>query len=78
MSSPELKAELHKYIDQLDDRLLNLLHSMIVADLRSGERSFIEQYNKELEEAEARIDTGEFIENGNVKTEISQWLGKGR
>ena len=78
MSSPQLKEELHKYIDQIDDRLLNLLHSMIVADMKSGEQAFIEQYNQELDEAEATIDAGHFLKNDQVKEEMNRWLEKGK
>lgn len=49
MSSAELKAQIHQYIDKVDDRLLNLILAMIEADTGSAGRISIEQYNKELD-----------------------------
>lgn len=38
------------------------------------ERISIEQYNKELEEATARIESGEYISHEDVVKESKSWL----
>jgi predicted transcriptional regulator len=67
MSSVEIKEQLHEYIDKVDDRLLNLILAMIEADYGSDDRISIDQYNKELKEAEAEIDRGEFYTQEEVE-----------
>lgn len=73
MSSAELKAQIHQYIDKVDDRLLNLILAMIEADTGSAGRISIEQYNKELDEAEAEIDKGEFLTQEKVEKMSKEW-----
>ncbi len=36
----------------------------------------IEQYNREIEEAEARIEAGEYVTHEEVKKEMHSWLKK--
>ena len=36
----------------------------------------IEQYNREIEEAEARIEAGEYATHEEVKKEMRSWLKK--
>lgn len=36
----------------------------------------IEQYNRELEEANARIDAGEYVTHGEVKKESKSWVSR--
>jgi hypothetical protein len=38
------------------------------------QRITIEQYNKELEEAEARMDAGEFISHEDAKKQAESWF----
>jgi len=73
MSSAQLKEKLHQYIDQADDRLLNLIHAMLEADINTENRISIEQYNKELDEAEARIDAGEYYTQQEVEEMAKKW-----
>ncbi|MEQ9289819.1 MAG: hypothetical protein RIG77_23020 [Cyclobacteriaceae bacterium] len=73
MSSAELKAQIHQYIDKVDDRLLNLILAMIEADTGSAGRISIEQYNKELDEAEAEIDKGKFFTQEEVEKMSKEW-----
>ena len=76
MSSVELKEQLHHYIDKLDYRLLNLMLAMIESDIGNEGHISIEQYNKELEEADAEIDRGEFITHQQAVNEIGGWREK--
>lgn len=73
MSSAELKAQIHQYIDKVDDRLLNLILAMIEADTGSAGRISIEQYNKELDVAEAEIDKGKFFNQEEVEKMSKEW-----
>jgi hypothetical protein len=68
------KALLIKEIEQLEDiSLLRVLKSMLHYGLKNEGRISIEQYNKELEEADAEIEKGEFIAHEEAMKEIRSW-----
>ncbi len=74
MSTIELKEELQQCIENADGHMLSILHAaMLDADTKSKEKAFIEQYNKELDEADAAIDRGEFITQEELKIEMKKW-----
>ena len=45
MTATDIKKELHKYIDDADDRILKILYGMILADKQSHE---IPHWHKEV------------------------------
>jgi len=61
--SPEAQRQIEGYLDYL------LSKEQKVGD---GHIS-IEQYNKELDEAEAEMDRGEYISHEDLKKEMGQW-----
>jgi predicted transcriptional regulator len=69
----DIKA-LIKEIEQVEDvSLLKALKYMLHYGLKSEGRISIEQYNRELEEAEAEIDRGEFITHEEFKKQMKAW-----
>jgi len=65
MASSAIDKELIRYFTLLDTRQKETLLAMIKSFLKPGsavttERTTIEQYNKELDEAIERINRGEF------------------
>ena len=69
------KAILIKEIEQLEDvSLLRILKSMLHYGLRSEGRIIVEQYNRELEEADAEIEWGEFLTHEEALKEIRSWI----
>jgi len=73
MSTIELKEELQQYIDKADDRLLNIILAILEADSKNDKRVSIEQYNIELDEAEARIEAGEYYTQDEVEEMAQKW-----
>jgi len=61
--SPEAQKQIEGYLDYL------LSKEQKVID----EHISIEQYNKELDEAEAAMDRGEYISHEDFKKEMDQW-----
>lgn len=51
MNAPDIKKELHEYIEDADDRLLNLIYGMILADKQSYD---IPEWHKKI--LEERLD----------------------
>jgi hypothetical protein len=68
------KAILIKEIEQLEDvSLVRILKSMLHYGLRNEGRISVEQYNRELEEADAEIERGEFLTHEEALKEIRSW-----
>lgn len=55
------------------DWLLHTLKIMNINYSTLDKRQLIEEYNLEIEEAEAEIERGEFITAENLKKEASSW-----
>ncbi len=56
-----------------DPSLLRAIKAVLYYGLKNEGRISIEQYNKELDEANARIEAGEFITQEDLEKESSQW-----
>jgi succinate dehydrogenase/fumarate reductase flavoprotein subunit len=56
-----------------DPSLLQAIKAVLYYGLKNEGRISIEQYNKELDEANARIEAGEFITQEDLEKEASQW-----
>lgn len=68
------KAVLIREIEQLEDiSLVRILKSMLHYGLKNEGRISIEQYNKELEEADAEIEKGEFLTHEEALKEVRSW-----
>ena len=72
-----LEQEWHSYFMQLNEAEKKSVLLMIKAFLKgrksSSGRISIEQYNKELEESEKQIETGNFITQEELEKEMQQW-----
>jgi hypothetical protein len=68
------KARLIKELPQLEDlTLLRAIKAILHYGLKNEGRISIEQYNRELDEAEAEIDRGEFITHEDFKKQMKAW-----
>lgn len=63
-----------KELEQVNDiSLLKAVKHLIHYGLKNEGRISIEQYNKELEEAEAEIDRGEYVTQEELKKQMKEW-----
>lgn len=63
-----------KELQQVEDiSLLKTLKAVLHYGLRNEGRISVEQYNRELEEAEAEIERGEFITQEELKKQMKAW-----
>jgi hypothetical protein len=61
-------------LKQVDDLLLlRAIKAMLHYGLKNEGRISIEQYNQELDEAEAEIKRGEFISQDELKKQMKAW-----
>ncbi|MBO9151865.1 hypothetical protein ACFOTA_06575 [Chitinophaga sp. GCM10012297] len=72
-----LEQEVHKYFVQLNKAeqkaVIQLLRTFLKNRQQKPERCTIEQYNRELEEAEKRIAAGDFITHEQLTREMKKW-----
>ncbi len=74
MSVQTIKQTLHQLIDKINDEdLLQAYLKIIESNFEKGGRVTIEQYNKEIEEAEGAVDSGEFINHEEAVKQIKGW-----
>lgn len=70
------KALLIREIQQLEDiSLIRVLKSMLHYGLKNEGRISLEQYNRELEEANAEIEKEKFLTHEEVLKEVRSWRG---
>jgi len=63
-----------KELEKIEDiSLLRALKHMIYYGLKNEGHISLEQYNRELDEAEARVKSGEFFTNEEVKNMAKKW-----
>jgi hypothetical protein len=71
-----LDKELLKYWEQLDGpqkkSILGMIKSFLQPAKKISEFS-IDQYNKEIDEAMARMDAGQFTTHEDVEKEMEKW-----
>ena len=68
------KAELLSQLEQIEDlELIYAIKHMVAYGLKRNESITVEQYNQELEEAEAEIDRGEFYTQEEVEQMTKKW-----
>ncbi len=74
MSIKSEKEFIKKEIEKIEDAsLLKLLRYLILFGNKNEGRISLEQYNKELEAAEAEIEKGEFVTNDELKMQMLKW-----
>jgi predicted transcriptional regulator len=73
MSTADIRKKLHQYIDESEEKKIHAIYTLLEDEITNGSRISIEQYNKEIEEAEAEIDRGEYITHEELKKQIKQW-----
>ncbi len=68
-----LDKELIQYFTRLNEPQKKSLLAMIKSFLKQGNTTSIEQYNKELDEAMARMDNGQFTTLEALEKEMQAW-----
>lgn len=74
MNNTDLRKKVHEIIDSSDDDVIQAVYTLLQAnDAEYILGATIEQYNKEIDEAEAAIDSGKFITQEDLEKEIKKW-----
>ena len=68
------RALLIKELEKVEDlSLLQAIKAVLHYGMKNEGRISIDQYNRELDEANARIDSGKFITQEDLEKEAAQW-----
>ena len=77
MGTVQLREELHRYIDQADDRMLRLVKGLFQADrddyVLPGEPMSEEALKQRVRAAKSRISAGQFTSQEDLEEEMKEW-----
>lgn len=75
MSTLAICKKLADYMKVANEKKVLAMYALLEDDIKHGERISLEQYNKELEEAEAEaeFEKGNYISQEAMLKEIKQW-----
>ena len=68
-----IRKKLSDYIQTVDEEKLRALYSLLENDIENKDQKSNEQYNQELEEAEAEFINGEYISHQEMTKRVKQW-----
>jgi predicted transcriptional regulator len=75
--SKAFEKELFNYFNQLTEAekksVLQMLKTFVTGRKKESTRISIEQYNKELDEAEAAFERGEYVTHEEVLKQMKKW-----
>ena len=66
MTTVAIRKKLVEYMKVADDKKIKAMYALLEDDIEQGGRISIEQYNKELEQADAEIEAGDFVLHEDV------------
>jgi hypothetical protein len=73
MTATAIRKKLADYVQIADEKKLKAIYTLLEEEIEEDGRLNIEQYNKELSEAEAEYAKGNYISNAAMKKKIKQW-----
>ena len=73
MTTVAIRKKLVDYMKVADDKKIKAMYALLEDDIEQDGRISIEQYNKELEEAEAEFEKGEFITHAEAIKQMKKW-----
>lgn len=73
MTAIAIRKKLHQFIDKIEEKEVKAIYTLFEEEIKQGERISIEQYNKEIDEAEAEFVNGEYITHKAMLKKLKQW-----
>jgi predicted transcriptional regulator len=72
MTTVTIRQKLHQFIDKIGEKKVKAIYTLFEEEINQGERISIEQYNKEIDEAEAEFEKGEYITHEAMLKKVKQ------
>ena len=73
MTTLAIRQKLSAYLQVADDKKVKAMYALLEDDIKMGESVSIEQYNKEIDEAEMEYQNGDLITHEAMLNEIKKW-----
>ena len=73
MTTLAIRQKLSAYLQVADDKKVKAMYALLEDDIKMGESVSIQQYNKEIDEAEMEYQNGDFITHEAMLNEIKKW-----
>ncbi|MFT3932391.1 MAG: hypothetical protein QM726_02155 [Chitinophagaceae bacterium] len=73
MTAVAIRKKLISYLQVAEDKKIKAIYALLEDDMEQEGRLNIEQYNKELAEAEAEFVQKDYISHAAMKKKIKQW-----
>lgn len=73
MTTVAIRQKLSAYLKVADEKKVKAMYALLEDDIKSSEGISLEQYNKELYEAEAEYEKGDFLSNTDMLNEMKKW-----
>ena len=73
MTTIAIRKKIHEFIDNIEEKKAKAIYTMFEGEIKQGERISLEQYNKEIDEAEAEFEKGDYVTHAAIVKKIKQW-----
>lgn len=73
MTNLAIRKKLSDYLQIVDDKKVKAMYALLEDNIKIMENVILEEYNKEIEEAEEEYYKGNFITHDAMLTEINRW-----
>jgi predicted transcriptional regulator len=73
MTTIAIRKKLHEFIDNIEEKKAKAIYTLFEEEIKQGDRISIEQYNKEIDEAEAEFEKGDYITHEAMLKKVKQW-----
>lgn len=73
MTTTAIRKKLANYMKVADEKKIKAVYALLEEEIRQNERLTIEEYNRELDEAEGEFKNGDYVTHSAMKKKIKQW-----
>ena len=73
MTTLAIRKKLSDYLQVADDKIVKQMYALVENDIKLNENVSLEEYNKELNEAEEEYKRGDFITHKAMLDNIKKW-----
>ncbi|MDQ6761630.1 MAG: hypothetical protein M3015_03260 [Bacteroidota bacterium] len=73
MTTTIIRQKLHEFIEMVEEKKARAIYTIFEEEIKQHTPISIEQYNKELDEAEAEFENGEYITHEAMIKKMKQW-----